>query len=355
MAIRIGRWDCEACGFIGNKGPETKCEKCGAPRPKNVRFYLVDESEIVKEENQIKEALAGEDWVCSYCHAHNKAGETKCNGCGAENKPTEEHSILQEKEYKLNEIPTSGKHIENKTIETKERKPILKRGCLISVLIFLGLIIVFSVLVTFKTEISVVVNAKEWEHSILLEKFDFVIEEDWEMPAKAEFLESFEAVHHYKKVSKGFETKTRTERVQVGTEEYVSGQRDLGNGYFEDVYSTRPVYENQTETYEVEVFEKVPVYQTKYKYRIQKWTKENPAVTQGTNDSIFYADISDIQVPYPIRSADTIKTYKVIVVDHHGDLQEEIIEFSLWNKIKKGEKVKAIKSTVFGTYIGLKK
>jgi hypothetical protein len=355
MAIKVGRWDCEACGYIGNKGPETKCEKCGSPRPKNVKFYLVEESEIVNNQELIREALAGEDWVCSYCHAHNKAGDNKCQSCGSLNRPEEEHSRLQKKLYEMDEVPTNGKTIipikENKTIPAKNK---LKRGCLFSLVIFIALSVIFAILVTFKTEIDVRVDSKQWEHAIQLEKYDFVVEEDWELPNKAEKIESFDAIHHYNKVSKGFETKTRNVRVQVGTEEYVSGQRDLGNGYFEDVYSTRPVYENQTESYEIEVFEKVPVYQTKYKYRIQKWTKENPAITHGKNDSLCYADISSIQSSYPIRAIDTINTYTVFIIDHRGDLQEEKIDLTSWKEIKPGANIKAIKSTVFGTYLGLK-
>ena len=63
-----------------------------------------------------------------------------------------------------------------------------------------------------------------------------------------------------------YETRTRTVKVKEGEERYVSGQRDKGNGYFEDVYSTRPVYEDREEEYR-----DVPVYQTKYLYTVYEW------------------------------------------------------------------------------------
>jgi ribosomal protein L40E len=80
--IRVGRWDCAVCGHKGNIGYETSCSQCGAPRGKNVKFYLPDESEEVQDERQLAQARAGVDWICDYCGADNKATDTHCRSCG---------------------------------------------------------------------------------------------------------------------------------------------------------------------------------------------------------------------------------------------------------------------------------
>ncbi|MCB0838989.1 MAG: zinc finger Ran-binding domain-containing family 2 protein, partial [Bacteroidetes bacterium] len=82
MAVRVGRWDCDVCGHIGNYGPHTKCASCGASRPANVKFYLPKDAEIVTDKEQLKEARAGVDWICGHCYSQNKAKDTVCNSCG---------------------------------------------------------------------------------------------------------------------------------------------------------------------------------------------------------------------------------------------------------------------------------
>lgn len=353
MAVRIGRWDCESCGFVGNAGPDTKCSKCGSPRPANVKFYLPAESDIVTDENSIRSAKSGANWVCSYCQAHNTAADLICKSCGSPNTPQEEHDKLQEKEYNLDEVPTSSDDVKRKQ-QTPPTPPKKSRKWLKILGIIVGVILFFIFLTTFESDIDVKVDQKLWSRTIKIEKFDFVTEEDWSLPAEAQLLESFDAVHHYDKVSRGYETKTRTVQVKVGEEKYVSGQKDLGNGYFEDVYSTRPIYEDRTETYEEEVFEDVPVYQTKYRYKIKKWAETDPLVASGSGDAASYPQFSESLFDVPARAIDTVEVYKLIITDHSGEKQEEECDFAYWQQTKEGGTVKARKSSVFGTYYGLK-
>ena len=67
MAVYVGRWDCTSCGYKGVLGPKTECTNCGADRPKNVKFYMADEQDIVQDPELLKEARSGADWACSYC------------------------------------------------------------------------------------------------------------------------------------------------------------------------------------------------------------------------------------------------------------------------------------------------
>jgi len=353
MAIRIGRWDCGACGHVGNLGPDTKCNQCGSPRPSNVVFYLPSDSDEVSDENQIRKAKSGTNWVCAYCQAQNTATDTVCNSCGSPNTPQEEHRKLEEKVYDLSEVPTSSEDIKRNKQTPPPPPPKKSRKWLKILGIIVGVVLFFVFLSTFKSDVDVNVDQKQWSRTIKIEKFDFVTEEDWQVPAEGQLLESFQAVHHHDRVSRGYETKTRTVQVKVGEEKYVSGQKDLGNGYFEDVYSTRPIYEDRTETYEEEVFEDVPVYQTKYRYKIKKWAETTPLVASGTGDAAVYPQFDATNAEVPLRSVDTVEVYKLIITDHSGEKQEEECDFAFWQTTKEGGTVKALKSSVFGTYYGL--
>jgi hypothetical protein len=96
--------------------------------------------------------------------------------------------------------------------------------------------------------------------------------------------------------------------VRTGTRTYVCGQRDLGNGYFEDIECTEPVYETRTRTetdeepayrsethYETvterePVYREVAVYDTFYTYRVPRWTVVDTLKTRGDTVPPFWAD-----------------------------------------------------------------
>ncbi|MBW3570843.1 MAG: hypothetical protein KY467_07040 [Gemmatimonadetes bacterium] len=152
------------------------------------------------------------------------------------------------------------------------------------------------------------VESKRWERVAVVEQRRIEEGEGWELPDSAEVLRRERRFHHTgqevvgqrtatrqvprtERVADGTDTRSRTveERVRTGTREYVCGQRDLGNGYFEDVECREPVYETRTrtETWEepryrevtrhetvteqVAVTRPVPVYRTYYTWRAPRW------------------------------------------------------------------------------------
>ncbi len=92
----------------------------------------------------------------------------------------------------------------------------------------------------------------------------------------------------------GSETRTRTvtDRVQTGTESVKVGTRDLGNGYFEDVYEDRPVYDevSREETYEEPVYREDPVYRNRIRYQIEKWETARAAKAAAADRSPRWPD-----------------------------------------------------------------
>jgi len=343
MAIKIGRWDCAQCGHVGNEGPVTRCEKCGASRPENVVFYLADDSEIVNDVNKIKEAKSGADWVCSFCSTHNKVSQTVCQSCGNDRDATDGDESLKEKVHLFNQKPKS------------EKKPFrLGKGFKRVLIAIASFFVLFFFLALFTSDIDVTVNGFKWERSIEIEEYKKVIEEDWNIPAGAERIDSYQAVHHYNQIANGTETKTRTVQKQVGTEQVKIGEKDLGNGYFEDIYEDRPVYEDVEETYEVTKYKQIPVYKTKYKYSVFRWKNAGTQEAKDNKKPAYWPEDNRLGDTNKFRVKKRDEEY-FLLLDCEGEANTVVVDFKLWEDTNTGDTLKAEKSTVFGTFLGLKK
>jgi hypothetical protein len=125
------------------------------------------------------------------------------------------------------------------------------------------------------------VASVSWKRTVDIERFGTVTESDWSVPQGARVISKSREVRSHRKVQAGTETKTRTEKVQTGTRKVKSGVRDKGNGFFEDVYKDEPIYESRTVREEVPRYVNEPVYDTKYRYEIEKWTFLRKAASEG--------------------------------------------------------------------------
>lgn len=359
MAVRVGRWDCPTCGHKGNLGPETQCVSCGASRPEDVVFYLPKDAEIVQDENRLREARLGVDWICGHCSAQNKASETVCRSCANPRDETSQDVDLQEREYGLDEVPFEGRE-RQRTIHPLEKQrlasPVKGKGIFKKILIA-GAVILAGVLLlrTFPKQIEVSVDEFRWERTLQMLHYEPVQREAWSVPQGAMNVESFQAVREYRQVFRGYETRTREVRVKVGEEQYVCGQIDRGNGYFEDKYCTRPIYETRTEEYQEEVYDQVPVYDTKYRFTVMEW------VTHQSN--LLRASAGDHQPEWPSTEGKTntsewkegprTQLYEIVVVEDDGDRHTEKVGFDFWTKLNQGQKIKAKRSLIFDIYYGL--
>jgi len=213
MAIRMGYWDCKACGNKRIPGPERQCVSCGQPRSANVTFYTDDEAPEVDDEAMLARARSGVDWHCPYCSADNPAGTTSCVGCGAatDGKKTRQERVLLD-------APPPPAAVAAPT--TSRAIPI--------VAVLLALITGVWFLFFRTTEHTVSVTTKTWSKTIVVERLETQIGEGWseDVPPTARPIDST--------------NKRRTIHVQDGTERVKVGQKDLGNGFFEDVYEDKP-------------------------------------------------------------------------------------------------------------------
>ena len=201
-------------------------------------------------------------------------------------------------------------------------------------------------------ESTVEVLGFDWERTITVEQYIEVEEEAWELPSGGRLLQQFRAIHHYNKVLDHYETRTRTVQEAVGTEQYVCGTRSLGNGYMEDKYCTRTVYESREETYEDPVYRKEPVYQQRYRYAIFRWKPANPIHTKGEDQAPKWGDIAYIERNENLRVRQKEAIYSIIVKDKNDKRHKEQLPFDKWSSLEKGQELKA-KEGLMGGYRGL--
>ena len=362
MAIRVGRWDCQHCGHIGNLGPHTQCESCGASRPENVVFYLPKDAEIVTQSSEIRKAKSGADWVCGHCESHNKTQDIICLNCGNPRDEKSEDVTIQEKEYTLDSVPEVGEKAQGGTGETyRKNRPELqprkrKVGKGMRRILALPVVgaIVMALLRAFPAEVPAEVVAFRWERSIQFEHYEAVAKEDWQVPNDAWDISSFRAVHHYDRQLRGYENRTRTVREKVGEERYVCGQKDLGNGYFEDVYCTRPIYESREETYREPVYDQIPVYKTKYRFKVREWVQRRQYFrhVKGFDQQAYWPETPQSQHPERWRPAQKKEAY-YLTVEVEGERYEERVGPRFWSHLSQGSQLTAQRARFFGYYFGI--
>jgi len=282
VAIREGAWDCPVCGRKRNRGPEKFCGGCGSPRGPAVKLYLPDEAAEVTEAESLKRAQAGPDWICAYCGADNPSGNEYCSGCGGSRDGTKTREVVIQR---LDAPPPTAA-----APPPKATASWLKKGCGLGCLGLLAVVGLFLYLAAPK-KADLTVTGVHWARTIAVEELRPVTEAAWEgeVPSGARILGRSNEVHHVDHIQIGSRTRSRTvnERVQTGTEKVKVGTRDLGNGYFEDVYEDRPVYEDRSheETYEEPVYRDRPVYRQRFRYEIEKWLPDREARAEGEDRS----------------------------------------------------------------------
>jgi hypothetical protein len=333
------------------KGPETECPNCGADRPKNVKFYMAAEEDIVQDPAVLRRARGGADWRCSFCGQNNPNDVKICKDCG--NPRSASDKQLAVKTYASKDVPRSGDGTRDLSKPVEETPPPKsKKGCFVALGIF-SMVIIVLLLLSWNTTIEVAVEGFEWKQSIQVEEKRNVQEEAWSIPSNGTIVTSFQAIHHYNQVLDHYETRTRTEQRAVGSEEYVCGQKDLGNGYFEDQYCSRTLYEDYQVDYEEAIYRDEPVYQTKYRYTIDRWFPINSIVTQDKNHAPQWGNTVNIRTNESLREAGRKGGYTIIIQDYKKENHAHEIPLSWWQKLAVGDKIKAKKGKLTGTYRGL--
>ncbi len=251
MAIREGKWRCPYCSGV-NRGADLACQGCGATRDEDVAFFLEDHAPEVADAALIERARSGADWLCEHCGTSNPAPAARCAQCGVERGAASSREVRE-----LRPGPPSA--LRSAAAPPAPAGRAFRLGCALLLLLLAGFCAITGYFALRKTNESVSVARLEWERSIAVEAYRTVRDEAWEgeLPSGARVLSRSRKVHH-------------NEREQVGSERVKVGVKDLGNGFFEDVYESRPVYRER------------PVYRDRVSFEIERWV---PARSERANGS----------------------------------------------------------------------
>ncbi|HEU4884032.1 MAG TPA: zinc finger protein, partial [Longimicrobium sp.] len=370
MAIREGRWDCPSCGSKAVYGRHVDCPGCGRPRPAGIRFYLTEDAPAIVDAAQLAEARAGADWICEHCQASNRATIQTCAGCGAARgtsptQPVQDFGMgavprtgastetsASAPAAALGTIPAQPVYAAGTGATTGTGTPTAapagglaaargSRWILPAVAaVFVGLCVLIGWAASTEASrgpdplysyvptppVPAVVEGKRWDRRIEARLLSALIPgQGYALPEGARVLTTQQqrtgdrrVVDHYVtstrqvertvSVPDGYETVTEEveETVETGTRTYTCGQRDLGNGYFEDQECSEPEYETRTRTvsrrqprYREEtrmetVTDRTPVYRTVPVYRT--WYTWNQPVWR---DTVYLASGDTTQPEWP--------------------------------------------------------
>jgi hypothetical protein len=417
MAIREGRWDCSSCGSTRIYGRHVDCPGCGRPRPAGVRFYLAEGEPVVTDPEQLREAGAGPDWICRHCQASNRAPLARCGGCGAPrgDSPTQhvvppqrvvptQSAVEQYWREALAGAPPAPGHGGTEASTPAPEPPasgtpaprpprdpfriaravwaipglrgLLKAagGIVMAYMLLIGLLHAAD-RYTYRTQIVPArITELTWERTVWFRELHERTDEGWTLPDSARVLQrerrlqrtehrlvrvdtTWTAVPLHRTAQDGVDTVTRTveDRVQTGTRMAVCGTRDLGNGYFEDVECSTPVYETRTRTVQElvpryttvpdgteqrmrlrEVHENVPVYATWYRYAAREW-RNRYVRARGPSDSAraWPALPSDT-----LREAEREEHLQVVIRDARGIEHERFVrEWEAFTRLRVGQPI----------------
>ena len=291
-----------------NRGAQMACLGCGATRDKDVAFFIDDDAEEVADEALLGRARAGADWLCAFCGASNVPADDHCKSCGAERGKAPSRPVRDA------DPPPPARPAYMRAAMAVPPRPRFRRWAAAVLLLLVAFVAVVAYLGLRRTNETLTVTGFEWERRVSVEALRTVHEQAWEgeVPSGARVVSSRREVHH-------------TDHERVGSRKVKTGQRDLGNGFFEDVYRDEPVYRDR------------PVYRTRLSYDVQRWVPDRTVEASGRDQAPRWPDPA-------LRSGEREKSRSeklVVVLDGKRTYRMELPE-SRWAALRPGQDVSAL-------------
>jgi hypothetical protein len=317
MTIREGKWKCTYCDAM-NRGRDLKCVGCGATREQDVQFIYDETALEVTDEGQLQQAQIGPDWVCETCGVSNPNVRQECRQCGAPRGGSRFREVRMVQPAVPPQPPPP----------PPSKSPLKAIGTIaLSVILLLGFVI-FYFTRTHETDLSVA--GVEWQRNIEVEELQTLTEKAWEgeAPSDARIISRNREFHHNERIQTGTRPveETYTEKVQVGTKKVKVGTKDLGNGYFKDIYEDRPVYEDRkrTRTVQEPIYRDEPVYRNRLTYQVDRWKTTRTEQAQGNDNSPVWPEVPEGP---KIRPGKREEKYLVQLKDPEGKTyQQEVTD-----------------------------
>ncbi|MBO7673687.1 MAG: hypothetical protein J6S63_01600 [Atopobiaceae bacterium] len=347
-----GYWDCQYCGRTGIRGRFKSCPGCGHGRDASVRFYTkeIDAAHAISHEEfrrQTAEAdknsrsdsanytqahdadasepslyarAAGEgrgdayeaqdksDWYCDFCDSYNPATTDVCRNCGASRESTSGETYEQRMGAVARTYDSHGNLVSERDLSKRTKKePSASRpapavapksgpGCLRFVIVG-GLVVALVALLMFvfgSRPRKITVDGFDWERTISIEQLQTVDESGWELPKEARLDHKTQEIRSYNHVLDHYEEVPYevSEEVLDHYETYTT-EVDNGDGTFDVEEHQEPVYKTEyhTEYRDEPVYVDVPIFDTKYYYKIERWVPERDVTTSGDGQEPYWGEV----------------------------------------------------------------
>lgn len=345
-------WYCGTCKKL-NRGRYKECQNCGKPKEREPFVDLPGEGEsvewAVKDPELVKQAKAGSDWECVYCHSHQRRDSGECAQCGARQGAsrdqetkwddgtvgpggeglTEQEEIEREitkdredfkREFKWNARVRKRKaRIQAKPAPMKpapKPAPVVaakrprwsSRQKKIGAGILLGLSIIGLILfLLFRTRIvDATVTSTQWTYSVMVERYQIKRDEGFSESRPGD---AFDVMpmgmrhHHYKKVQDGTRQESYTVQEACGTRTIRGSCRTTpvrctsnNNGFKScsggdrvcDPDRTETKYCSRTKYRTVPKYKDVSVEQMWYAWKVWRWVLNRTVTETGTDLKPFW-------------------------------------------------------------------
>ena len=385
-------WDCPYCNTTHIQGLKDYCPGCGVHKPDDTKYKLDKNNHRV-----VTEDLAAEygktidglkklpDWKCEHCNSLNDAEDDRCETCGSPRYSAEEYYFgnkLNEKpDYETDyfdkdegyietepEIEVDDKRDDKDTHEYEYRKPYnyepsyennsynsissfnnyknwYRRGgddllYSLSIWAAVSLVIFVVALLFWPIKEKTIVNGFSWSRNIVIEEERTFNESGWSIPAGARVYKTNKEVYDYKDVLDHYEYKevTKTHK-EYSHDEITYDYIDNGNGTTTEVKYSEPIYVDveYTETEEVPVYRKEPVYKTKYYYEIDRYIDIYESKSAGNDKNPYWNESYELKN----KQRDTERYENYVVKYDNGDSCN--LGYNQWLDTKLGDTVEITK------------
>lgn len=194
-------------------------------------------------------------------------------------------------------------------------------------------IIVTLILIFIPKESELTITDKSWERKVIVEEYRTVHEEGWNIPTGGRKTGEYQDIYTHQEVLDHYDYITKSREIPDGGHEEVIGYRDNGDGTFEEI--TRWVTDYKTEYYQEAkpVYRQDPIYQTKYRYDIERWLFDHYETTSGHTDTPYFATPT---LAENFRTNGTKEKYTVTAFANRDSSKTEVytLSFKDWQSIK---------------------
>ena len=228
-----GIWFCPNCN-TENAGANMRCGGCGQTR-EEVDFVYDPQAKAITDEEELKKAQQGPDWVCNYCSTSNLHGVKRCKQCGAdfdgEFRQIEDEPIAKGVKKAEGGPSAASREIDKSATEVRQDALATaagsKKGCpcsCCSIFFSLFALLIFSSIANWLGigRTTYLVTERQWSRTVSIEQSSIETAAAWEgeVPKDGREISRSSLVYRHKKVQVGTKPVPRfvKERRQVSRE-----------------------------------------------------------------------------------------------------------------------------------------